>query len=319
MRFICFENSDNYYIIKQEILRGIVAMKAHVDLHKWHRLRKKLIVSIICVLGCLSVMAVGVYASTTSQFKISVANDVDIKIANVDGTISVRRNGGIYSDYRKLPGGTSDPRYSDWKSDEETYYNGLALRSADTGVFNKARGNYVEIYNYQMTATTENPKYNRLVNEHLDINYKYPKIEYVFKYEMNVREGVDFPTKITLSYDDFANIGTKTVDDTTTEYQLKVSYQYFIPSYTLAEDGVTEVWAGEPEDWDSEENVNVFPKYDSGNSSTIVTVTSSNPIIYIRCYIEYNTEYFGSSANEGVTLFDSFWNFTLSFYGDQVS
>lgn len=302
-------------------------MKAKKDLHIWHRLKKKLIVSIVCVLGCLSVMAVGVYASTAQSFKTAVAGDIDIKISNVDGTIAVRRNGGIYTDYRTLSGGTGHPNYASWKTDEELYYNGLALKSADTGVFNKKAGEYVELYNYQDTNILENANYKRLIGEHLDVNYKNPTIEYIFKFDMNTFNRSGFSTKIALDYEELSGIKTATVTDENGQSkvvkQINVLYQYYFGE-------------SEPESWNGSD-VSVFPKYTAGNVSSVVEVkvaetgesggksgntiiivnnsatNKSDKYVFIRCFAEYDTEHFGASYD-----YDSIWKFTLSFYGGDV-
>ena len=60
-------------------------------------MKKKLISSVVSVLCCLVVMAVGVYASTSHSFEISIANDMDVKIVAVDGTLFARRRGGVWA------------------------------------------------------------------------------------------------------------------------------------------------------------------------------------------------------------------------------
>lgn len=148
-----------------------------VNIYKWHRMKKKLISSVISVLCCLVVMAVGVYASTSHAFEVTISNDIDVKIIAVDGDLYARRRGGVYA----TPTG-SESAYGNAVT-PATYFED------PTATPDKL----IKIYDKEMNI--DDLKMQDLCRK-IDINVYNNEIEYVFKYV--IEEGSLFTTKLSI-------------------------------------------------------------------------------------------------------------------------
>lgn len=143
-----------------------------VNIYKWHRMKKKLISSVVSVLCCLVVMMVGVYASTSNAYQIAIANDIDVKIIAVDGTLFARRRGGVWA----TP-----------EENESAYGNAITEADdftdlSDPEGFKKIYDKEYNIHEEAMTSLCQK----------IDINVYNNEIEYVFKYV--IEEGSLFST-----------------------------------------------------------------------------------------------------------------------------
>lgn len=276
-------------------------MAKKVNLYKWHRMKKKLISSVISILCCLAVMAVGVYASTTAQFVTTISNDVDIKISVVDGTLSAKRKGGVFGENTKYgskgmiaevfgtkkAGATSDHLYD---------YDFLELYNQNTGNQTDSNGYFLGV----------NGNLAKIQGQKLDINVYNNKIEYVFKYIVEENNG--FPTVISLEdrslYAYLTSDGTGLDADGKATLQrdklrIKLNYSYVAGGTDLQE----------PADWDNDTSVKAFPVKKGATGEDTVAYTISvggnavdgvvpNTCIYIRCLLEYNTEAYAKDDGE---------------------
>lgn len=276
-------------------------MAKKVNLYKWHRMKKKLISSVISILCCLAVMAVGVYASTTAQFETTISNDLDIKISVVDGTLYAKRKGGVYG--------------------EKTQYGSAGMRAdvfgtkkAGASTDNLSDYDFLELYNQNTTTAVDQFGYVSGVNgnlakiqgQKLDINVYNNRIEYVFKYIVDVNNG--FPTIISMedksiyAYLMSDGAGLDADDKLALERdkkRIKLTYSYIAGGSSLAE----------PTDWDNNPNVLAFPVKTgkTGEDTTAYTVSvggntengvTPNTCIYIRCLLEYNTTEYAKDDGE---------------------
>lgn len=267
--------------------RGPEMANRKVNLYKWHRMKKKLISSVISILCCLAVMAVGVYASTTASFAMTISNDISIQIAVVDGTLSAKRRGGVFA---------------------QDTISGNAGQIA--GVFGtlKSGGNannfadyqFIELYNQNTTSLDGvNGNLKTIQDQKLDINVYHNEIEYIFKYEVEENNGA--PTYI--SIDDlgaggvlgglyaYLNNANTSEDD---KNRVTLTYSYVAGGSDLVE----------PTDWTVGQAVGsyvitAFPVNDSnGNSTNYISIGGNgegvNTCVYIRCYLRYNTSAYGN-------------------------
>ena len=146
-----------------------------VNIYKWHRMKKKIISSVISVLCCLVVMAVGVYASTSNAYQISIANDIDVKIIAVDGTLYARRRGGVWANST---------------GSESAYGNAVTKAINFEGDYYE---NFKKIYDIQNNIDTMALE---SLCQKIDINVYENDIEYVFRYE--IPENTLFTTKLSI-------------------------------------------------------------------------------------------------------------------------
>jgi hypothetical protein len=227
-------------------------------------MKKKLISSVISVLCCLVVMMVGVYASTTDAYQVSVANDIDVKIIAVDGTLYARRRGGVYA---------TPPK------------NESAYGNAVTEAVN-FEGSYYEDFEkiYDIQNNIDAMAMERLCRPSiwagederggLDINVYHNEIEYVFRYEIPEDYSL-FTTKLSIVNGDEGDIKPNQSE------RYECSYKYHF--------GETE-----PTDW------NVITTTMNIDGTNYVEVKNSNGkrVVYIRAYFKYNTEDFGEKSSE---------------------
>lgn len=285
-------------------------MPKKVNLYKWHRMKKKLISSVISILCCLAVMAVGVYASTTAQFNVTIANDIDIRISVVDGRLSAKRRGGVYSETIETlygqPGAISPDFLSEnWKANFNTETN-----RSDKDIPDFWYKDFVPLYEPSMNRSDiekADSTLQKIQKQKLDINAYYNEIEYIFRYEVEANNG--FPTYISL--EDIAgdgNVGqglyyeyvnNVDVDASRTGENYKISnyitlkYQYIVGGSDLQEP-TRDQWET------SASTISDFPvRYGTENQSVFLEIggnkkageeTTPNTVIYIRCYLSYNTE-----------------------------
>ncbi len=239
--------------------------KYKVNLYLWHRMKRKLILSIISIVACLSIMSIGVIASNSNTFKTAVSNDISVKIAAVDGVLSAKRSGGIYTN----------------SEDIEEDKRGKITEDL----------NDFETFQVLYTKEDNTTSYlEQIEKERLDINVYNNKLEYIFKYQ--IEPGAAFETYI--------YIGELNKTWYNGEYpaeQIKeVSYRYMYCVDPALLNSNWEVGAI----WDEENPQNQVTEFiiDSSkgatNYITIGGAGSSDSCVYIRCYIEYNTEKMGN-------------------------
>ena len=155
-----------------------------VNIYKWHRMKKKLISSVISVLCCLVVMTVGVYASTTDAYQVSIANDIDVKVIAVDGTLYARRRGGVWA----TP-----------EENESAYGNAVTEATNFEGPYYE---NFQKIYDIQNNIDTMAME---SLCRKIDINVYHNEIEYVFRYEIPEDYSL-FTTKLSIINGDDGDI-----------------------------------------------------------------------------------------------------------------
>lgn len=139
-------------------------------------MKKKLISSIISVLCCLVVMAVGVYASTSKTYQLAISNDIDVKIVAVDGTLYARRIGGVWAT----------------PTESESAYGNAITNAEDFADEDKVE-RLKMIYDKNMNIDTEAMQ---SLCRKIDINVYSNEIEYVFKYVID--NGSLFITKLSI-------------------------------------------------------------------------------------------------------------------------
>ena len=255
-----------------------------VNIYKWHRMKKKIISSVISVLCCLVVMMVGVYASTTDAYQVSISNDIDLKIVAVDGTLYARRRGGVWAN----PEGS-----------ESAYGNAVTEASSFEGQYYE---NLQKIYDIQNNIDTL--ELERLCQK-IDINVYHNEIEYVFKYVIDrgninddyLGDGRVFKTttKLTIINGDDGDIKP----NQSSRYEC--SYKYYFGN-------------SEPRNWDlitGEFNVD-------GKNYILAGDEDGRRVVYIRAYLKFNTEEYGNQysdngaeAAQGLG-FKGKWQFTLA-------
>ncbi len=240
-------------------------------------------------------MAVGVYASTTAQFNMTVSNDIDIQISVVDGMLSAKRRGGVFSGSISSDFGSAGAIAKDFVLDTyKTGYTEAPQRTAeDRDDFWYKE--FVPLYDQSTTGAKDSNDYTlgvggnlaKIQGEKLDINVYQNEIEYIFRYEVEENNG--FPTYILLEdlglFDEYLNnvaIDTGLQDNIQNYITLK--YQYITGKIGLAEPTRAEWDAGSGE----------ITNFLTENSTATVSVggneSSANQVIYIRCYLKYDTE-----------------------------
>lgn len=315
-------------------------------------MKKKLISSVISILCCLAVMAVGVYASTTAQFNMTVSNDIDIQIAVVDGVLSAKRRGGVYSGTIESKYGSAGAIASDfvWKDYKENYKNASERTAEDKDDF--WYKDFVPLYDQSTTMDSGgvvlgvDGNLAKIQGEKLDINVYQNEIEYIFRYE--VEQNNSFPTYISLQdiaetgglglfeeYQSNSDINDKLGDEGKIQNYITLKYQYVTGSSGLEEPT--------REEWDAGSGgITDFPvRYGDKNMNAYILVggnqeegKSAPPtVVYIRCYLKYDTEIKGNenydpsvsgsvgvnngmiseSLYSGSATFHKKWKFKLTF------
>ena len=266
--------------------RGLEMANRKVNLYKWHRMKKKLISSVISILCCLAVMAVGVYASTTASFTMAISNDISIQIAVVDGTLSAKRRGGVFA--QDTLSGSAGQIASVFGT----------LKVGKDGK-NFADYDFIKLYD-QNTTSLEGVDGNlkTIQDQKLDINVYHNEIEYIFKYEVEENNGT--PTYI--SIDDlgaggvlgglYAYLNTTSSDD---KERVTLTYSYVAGGSDLKKTEPTNWTIGTHEGYE----VKTFPVNDSSdNNANYIAIggngEGANTCIYIRCYLKYNTSEYGN-------------------------
>ncbi len=256
-----------------------------INIYKWHRMKKKLISSVVSVLCCLIVMAVGVYASTSHSFEIAVANDMDVKIVAVDGTLYARRKGGVWAT----------------APENESAYGNAITPATDFRDDNDIRG-FRRIYDIQNNILTDEME---SLCKKIDINVYYNEIEYVFKYVIDrgnidsnyLGDGRIFKTTTKIS---IINGVDGTIKPGIDE-RYDCSYKYYFGN-------------DEPTDWStvtSEFNVD-------GKNYILAGDENGKRVVYVRAYFKFDTEDYGresstisAEAEKGLG-FKGKWQFTLA-------
>lgn len=290
-------------------------MPKKVNLYKWHRMKKKLISSVISILCCLAVMAVGVYASTTAQFNVTVSNDIDIQIAVVDGVLSAKRRGGVYSGTIESKYGSAGAIASDFVLGEykENYQND-SDRTAE-GKDDFWYKDFVPLYDQSTTMDSGGVVLGvggnlaRIQGEKLDINVYQNEIEYIFRYE--VEQNNSFPTYISLGdiaesvggvglfaeYQNNSDINAGLGGEGKIQNYITLKYQYVTGSSAL-EEPTREEWETKTDEMANGGKIENFPvAYGKENLNATVSVGGNDgapTVIYIRCYLKYDTEIKGN-------------------------
>lgn len=102
------------------------------------KLRQRLVITMISILSCIAVMAVGVYAAS-KNFEVTVTNQVSIEVLTLNGTLTGRRGGDVI--YGTMSRGDAGLSASD-----KTY----ASENADTINFAGADdAGYINLYGIQ--------------------------------------------------------------------------------------------------------------------------------------------------------------------------
>ena len=274
--------------------------KKKVNLYKWHILKKKLIVSIISVLCCLAIMGVGVYASTARTFRVAVQNDIDIRIAVIDGRLFAKRRGGVLKN-SELSG-----------SFVSGFKKAAGAPAPNFGTTDGSNNGFLEVYNVHTNA---NETLIEELETSLDINYEYNEIEYVFKYVVdtyNVGASID-DTLITLTSPQLPN--------TTDHPWVSIVYQYYqIPlknaNGSKGQD-IEPVWGDSS--WSTGANnpndttvMNFSGRNDAG-VYTQVKIDATYPICYVRCYCKFDTNY-DSDTYSSLTMNDTKDEITNGYY-----
>lgn len=252
-----------------------MAKRRKVNLYLWHRMKKKLVISVISVLCCLAVMAIGVFASTTYNFETTVKSDVDVYIAVVKGDLFVKRSGGVYA----TTFGGKDTSISSLMPG----FTSRNLRGEIITEMNNDFEYFTKIYDSNDNYT---PYYELIKNQKVDINVYYPSLEYIFLY--HEYDMADWTTAVNLYYKDIApeNLAGKNAN-------VNVSYQYAFVNAPIDDEAS---FSTEGIEW-----INIVSS-DAGEGKRVGQVkigkdgTADGEYVLIRCALEYNTQ---TSGNEG--------------------
>lgn len=213
------------------------------------QLRKRLMITLISIVSCIAIMAVGVYAASNS-FEVQVQNEVSINIEKVDGNLYGKRGGDVLLGTVSLG--------------DEGLRNAGTTYDEQSGVIE----DFIQLYDNIEGINSDNiTEIQKSVNFYkpsgVDVASK-PNLTifYVFKFEL--ADGAS--SNINLNLD---NTSTP-IDVNDSRYEMITQeYKYFF--------GVDE-----PTNWAEGENIKDFGIENGGNKTiTVMGSDASTHVVYI--------------------------------------
>ena len=212
------------------------------------KLKSKLIATIVSMCAAIAVMGVGVWASTSQSFQVTVKNDIDVKILSVDADIY-----GEFAVYSQFIGHTEDGKTNTFAqyyqntntgaqntdgsvtfSDRYQKDHGYLLYASDQGGYNDGKDGVTEFY-----PATGGKWYDTNVNAKYGTGY--------FKYISEAKQHVYFATARSAGVDNDGDGAITKVDGWNKDYQAYAAED--LAKANGEGKGLSDVSFEKPENW----------------------------------------------------------------------